>query len=167
MPRQADVWDRMGQGGRVSARASKKESPYADHGATFTVIGGLGARVHLFVRPEYRERFTGLFRDVLECDVRTLDFGLPLPILLVSFPDASAFSVEFTDAAAEEPCDGDYARALRGAWLEFRTDDVPAVQQKLHHAGIRSFAHPASSHVYFSAPGGQVFRIIDVGYRGP
>lgn len=63
------------------------------------MITGLGARVHLFVRPEQRERFTVLFRDVLRCEVRELDFGLPNPILLVSFGDGSAFSVEFSDDA--------------------------------------------------------------------
>ena len=52
-----------------------------------------GARVHLFVRPEARERFTLLFRDVLGCDAVELDFGLAHPVLLVSFGDGSRFSV--------------------------------------------------------------------------
>ena len=34
-------------------------------------------------------------------------------------------------------------------------------------AGIREFRHAGSTHVYFSAPGGQVFRLIDVAYDGP
>ncbi|MGZ3496115.1 MAG: hypothetical protein ACXWNK_13660 [Vulcanimicrobiaceae bacterium] len=67
------------------------------------MILGLGARVHLFVRPAYREQFTNVFRDVLMCHVRELDFGLPHPILLVSFGDGSAFSTEFTDDAPEDP----------------------------------------------------------------
>ena len=33
--------------------------------------------------------------------------------------------------------------------------------------GYSEFRHPGSSHVYFSAPGGQVFRLIDVDYEGP
>jgi hypothetical protein len=40
------------------------------------MIEGLGARVHLFVRPAFRERFIALFRDALQCDVRELDFGM-------------------------------------------------------------------------------------------
>ncbi len=32
---------------------------------------------------------------------------------------------------------------------------------------FREFRHPGSTHVYFSAPGGQVFRLIDVAYDGP
>ena len=29
------------------------------------------------------------------------------------------------------------------------------------------FRHPGSTHVYFSAPGGQVFRLIDIANDGP
>jgi hypothetical protein len=122
----------------------------------------------LFVRPEFRERFTALFRDVLECDVRELDFGLPHPIVLVAFADGSAFSVEFSDlafqAAAESPDDNN---AFRGAWIEFRTADLPGVHERLDRAGIPSFRHPGSPHRYFAAPGGQVFRVLDLEYRGP
>ena len=114
----------------------------------------------MFVRPTHRRQFTGLFRDVLDCDVRELDFGLQLPILLVSFADGSAFSVEFSQDAPDED-------AFCRTWIEFRTHDVAAIQQKLLEAGVRSFMHPASPHTYFTAPGGQVFRILDVGYRGP
>lgn len=132
-------------------------------------ITALGARVHLFVRPEHRERFTSLFRDVLECDATELDFGLPYPILLVSFPDGSRFSVEFSDLAPEDNRSGlvSDSTAFRGAWIEFRTTDVPGYQQKLSEAGIPGFHHPGSAHMYFSAPGGQIFRLLDVSYVGP
>jgi hypothetical protein len=39
--------------------------------------------------------------------------------------------------------------------------------RELREAGIREFRHPGSTHVYFSAPGGQVFRLIDMAYDGP
>jgi hypothetical protein len=132
-------------------------------------ITGLGARVHLFVRPEFREAFTVLFRDTLGCEVAEREFGLPYPILLVSFGDGSAFSVEFSELASEDPGGPvlDDARALRGAWIEFRTTDVPGSQRRLRDAGIREFTHPGSPHVYFAAPGGQVFRLIDISYHGP
>jgi hypothetical protein len=132
-------------------------------------ITALGARVHLFVRPEERERFTALFRDALGCDAIELDFGLPYPILLVSFRDGSAFSVEFSELAPTGNSGGtvDDTTAFRGAWIEFRTTDVPGSQQKLREAGIPEFRHPGSKHIYFSAPSGQVFRLLDVSYVGP
>ena len=133
------------------------------------MITAIGARVHLFVRPEYRDRFVELFRDVLGCQVRELDFGMAHPILFVGFGDRSGFSVEFTDFAAIEP-PGDTlesAGAPRGAWIEFLTDDLAGTQQKLRDAGIREFRHPGSTHLYYCAPGGQIFRLLDVAYEGP
>ena len=132
-------------------------------------ITALGARIHVFVRPAARDAFTALFRDVLDCDIVERDFGLPHPILLVQFPDRSGFSVEFSDLAPADP-PGDTltdASAGRGAWIEFRTTDVAGYQQRLRQAGIREFRHPGSAHAYFSAPGGQVFRLLDVSYDGP
>lgn len=93
----------------------------------------------------------------------------PYCILLVSFPDGSKFSVEFSDLAPEDS--GGYSiddtSAFRGAWIEFRTTDIAGFQQKLREAGIPEFRHAGSNHSYFSAPGGQIFRLLDVSYRGP
>jgi len=132
-------------------------------------LTALGARVHIFVRPDARERFTALFRDVLLCNVIEREFGLSHPIVLVPFPDGSAFSVEFTELAPEDPAGTTIndEQAFHGAWIEFRTDDVDGHLKKLREAGIREFRHPGSTHVYFSAPGGQVFRLLDVAYKGP
>jgi hypothetical protein len=133
------------------------------------MLTALGARVHLFVRPEVREAFTQLFRDVLRCQVVERDFGLPYPILLVSFDEGSSFSVEFTDLApdAASPETIDDEHAFHGAWIEFRTRDLDGTLAALRGGGVPEFRHPGSSHAYFSAPGGQVFRVLDVEYRGP
>lgn len=132
-------------------------------------MNALGARVHIFVQPAARERFTSLFKDVLGCTVIERDFGYAYPILFVPFPDGSGFSVEFSERAPQEhPGETiDDARAFHGAWLEFRVDNVPSWQEKLRNAGVREFTHPGSTHRYFSAPGGQVFRLIELDYNGP
>jgi hypothetical protein len=132
------------------------------------MLTALGARVHLFVKPAARDAFMALFRDVLRCQVVERDFGLEYPILLVTFDDGS-FSVEFTELAPEPSPDDrlDDEHALHGAWVEFRTPDVDGIQTALRDAGVPEFRHPGSPHAYFSAPGGQVFRILDVDYRGP
>ena len=130
---------------------------------------GLGARVHLFVRPETRERFVALFRDVLDCTVVELDFGTGQPILLVRFGDGSSFSVETSELAPAETASEKLTddSAFRGAWIEFRTGDVAGYTSRLAAAGIPHFRHPGSNHTYFSAPGGQVFRLLDNAYVGP
>jgi hypothetical protein len=133
-------------------------------------LEGLGARMHLFVQPAARDAFTALFRDVLACDVVERDFGMQFPILLVSFPDGSSFSVEFTELAAPiaEPGTAiDDENAFRGPWIEFRATDGDAVREALRGAGVAEFRHPGSPHAYFSAPGGQVFRVLDLTYEGP
>jgi hypothetical protein len=132
-------------------------------------IVALGARVHLFARPLARQRLRWLFEEVLGCSVVERDFGLADPIMLVRFADGSAFSVEFTELAPPDvpPPELDDEHAFRGAWIEFRTRTVVECQDRLRNAGIPEFRHRGSEHVYFSAPGGQVFRLVDVDYRGP
>jgi hypothetical protein len=137
--------------------------------ATRPGLSGLGARVHLFVRPESHERFVTLFRDVLDCSVAELDFGMDPPILLIRFGDGSSFSVETSALAHAEPTDEALTdeTAFRGAWIEFRTGDVAGYTRRLAEAGVPKFRHPGSSHACFSAPGGQVFRLLDDAYVGP
>lgn len=122
------------------------------------MISSLGARVHLLVRPNHRDALIALVRDVLGCEVRELNSGLRFPIAFVPFPDGSGFSVEFSREAPEES---------NGTWIEFRASDVVGVHAKLREAGLSSFRRPGSSHEYFRFPGGQIFRIIDLMYRGP
>ena len=132
-------------------------------------IQGLSPRVHLFVRPGERGAFTSLFRDTLGCEVVERDFGLPYPVVLASFSDGSRCSAEFTDLAPEG-APGDTVsddQSFRGAWLEFRTTDLAGDQQKLRSAGIPEFRHGGSTHAYFVAPSGQVFRLVDVEYESP
>src|SRR5919108_4724765 len=115
----------------VSAEVQHPESATPSH-VHAPMLTAIGARVPMFVRPAYREKFTQLFRDVLGCDTKELNFGFSYPVLLVSFPDHSAFSVEFTDLAPEvvQGDTIDDAHAFRGAWIEFRTRDVVAVSGK-------------------------------------
>ena len=132
-------------------------------------IVALGARVHVFVRPRAHDAFVALFRDVLGCDIQELDFGLEYPILFVPLDDGSGFSVEFSARAPAEVTDRprDDDNAFRGAWIEFRTAELDRLQAALRAAAIPEFRHLGSKHVYFCAPGGQVFRLLDIGYVGP
>jgi hypothetical protein len=61
----------------------------------------------------------------------------------------------------------DYANVRKGAWIEFRTDDLADTHARVDNAGVPSFSHPASPHRYFVDPCGQVFRVLDLNYRGP
>lgn len=132
-------------------------------------IAELSARMHMFVRSTDRSAFIDLFRGILQCELREIPFaGLDEPVIFVSLPCGGSFSVETTPLAPTEAnARIDDGTALRGAWLEFRSDQPGAAEDRLMKAGIPSFRHAGSPHVYFSAPGGQVFRVVARTYNGP
>lgn len=113
-------------------------------------------RVHIFARPEIKERLTWCFTTVLRCNPPgSLDGpGITEPILAFRFPAGGSLSVEFTDDAPEE------RHAHRGAWLEIQADDPAILREKILTAGLPQVHYPATTTFYFAAPGGQVFGIV-------
>lgn len=134
-------------------------------GAARGAVSGLGRRVHLFAQPSARPALTTMFKDLFGAVVAERDFGLAYPILVAAFGNGSLISVEFTDAAPRAPGvhEIDDRRALRGAWIEFRTTDVAAMERRLSAAGLPSFHHADTPFTYFSGPNGQVFRLAGTG----
>lgn len=116
----------------------------------------LSNSVHIYARPESREKLVWCFTTILGCEAVTSSDapGLPAPILAFRFPNGGALSVEFTEDALDE------RQARRGAWLEVKSDDPAALQRKVVEAGLPQVKHPANDHFYFVAPGGQVMRIV-------
>jgi catechol 2,3-dioxygenase-like lactoylglutathione lyase family enzyme len=61
--------------------------------------------------------------------------------------------------------DGVAARAedlLRSIYLELETDDVEQMRRKIIDFGVEVL-EMQDSHLYFQAPGGQVFRLVGIG----
>jgi len=52
---------------------------------------------------------------------------------------------------------------LKSIWLEIRTDDPKVLNAKIRDFGIREIESWDKDHLYFQAPGGQVFRVVKVG----
>lgn len=121
----------------------------------------LGNRAHVVVPPEAREPLIRCFTDVFGCEppVVLRAPGLAQPILAFRFPDGGSISFEFSSDAAGE------RRARDGAWLEVRSDDPSALEQKVLAAGLRRLSHPATRTFYFSLPGGLVLGIARDGGR--
>ncbi|SRR5712692_9242847 len=115
----------------------------------------LGNRVHIFARPNVKEKLTWCFTTVLGGRAAgTVNApGLTEPILAFAFPNGGSLSVEFSDEALDEPL------ARRGAWLEVKADDPAALKQRILEAGFAPVKHPATDSFYFAAPGGQILRI--------
>jgi hypothetical protein len=116
----------------------------------------LSNSVHIYARPESKERLAWCFTTLLGCEaVISSDApGLSVPVLAFRFAGGGALSVEFTEDALDEQ------QARWGAWLEIKADDAPALQRKVLESGLLRLKHPANDHFYFAAPGGQVFRIV-------
>ena len=63
-----------------------------------------------------------------------------------------------TYAAEDALSDDDFMKAI---FLELKTDDVQGMRQKITAFGVRVLDVP-DPHLYFQAPGGQMFRLVGV-----
>jgi hypothetical protein len=61
-------------------------------------------------------------------------------------------------AAEDALSDDDFLKAI---FLELRADDVEEVKRKITAFGVKVLPVP-DSHLYFQAPGGQVFRLVGI-----
>lgn len=121
----------------------------------------LSNSIHLYARPEKKEKFLEFFTSILGLEaVESSDaLGSPEPIYAFEFSNGASLSVEFTEDALSNQ------QAQRGAWLELRTDDAVELQQKMLAAGLPRVVHPYTPFFYIQAPGGQVFRIVSTNER--
>ena len=116
----------------------------------------LSNSIHLYARPDAKEKFLEFFTHILGLKaVESSDaVGSAKPIYAFAFSNGAGLSVEFTEDALSDQ------QALRGAWLELRTDDAEGLQQRVQAFGLKKVVHPYTPFFYVQAPGGQVFRII-------
>ena len=121
----------------------------------------LSNRVHIFARPNVKDKLAEFFTDILDCEllVSADAPGLPAPVLAFAFSNGASLSVEFTEDALNEK------QARRGAWLELRTDDSSALRKKILDAGLPRVEYLGNDYFYFQAPGGQVLRIASTNER--
>ena len=98
-----------------------------------------------------QEKIRKFYRDVLGCEItkQTEDIDY--------FRMGDGFFVAFLyeDNALADP------EWLKSIWLEVKADDVPTMKQKILTFGVREVNSRDKSHLYFQAPGGQVFRLVD------
>jgi catechol 2,3-dioxygenase-like lactoylglutathione lyase family enzyme len=97
-----------------------------------------------------RDRIRSFYRDVLGCDVRAESDEVDR-FALADFH----FCFVYQDAALDAR---DFLKAI---YLELAADDVAAVRQKVLGFGVTTLDVP-DPHLYFQAPGGQVFRIVGI-----
>jgi catechol 2,3-dioxygenase-like lactoylglutathione lyase family enzyme len=126
----------------------------------------LGNHAAVRVRRAERERIRKFYRDVLGCELtRKLDDK-------DDFRMAGDFHIAFlydrgrgaevdkgvTYAAAEALSNDDFLKAI---FLELKSDDVEEMRRRIVDFGVKVLDVP-DAHLYFQAPGGQVFRLVGI-----
>jgi hypothetical protein len=61
----------------------------------------------------------------------------------------------------DQPDESEFQRTGKSVWLELKSDNVEEMKQKILSFGVRKLDIP-DPHLYFQAPGGQVFRLVGV-----
>lgn len=97
-----------------------------------------------------RDRIRRFYRNVLGCDVRAQSDEVDRFQL-----DDFHFCFVYQGTALDER---DFLKAI---YLELKTDDTAAMRQRVLAFGVTTLDVP-DPHLYFQAPGGQVFRLVGV-----
>jgi catechol 2,3-dioxygenase-like lactoylglutathione lyase family enzyme len=118
------------------------------------------------VRRTDRDRIRKFYRDVLGCNlVREFDDKDDFRMgddFFIAFLYGGGRGVEadkgVTYAADDTLSDGDFLKAI---FLELKADNVEATRQRIVAFGVKVLDVP-DPHLYFQAPGGQVFRLVGI-----
>lgn len=125
----------------------------------------IGNHVAVRVARSERERIRAFYGEVLGCKLmRTFDdkddFRMGDDFYLAFLYD-SGRGVEVDRGVSYAPDDAlSDADFLKAMFLELKADDAGAMRRKIVEFGVRVLEVP-DPHLYFQAPGGQVYRLID------
>jgi catechol 2,3-dioxygenase-like lactoylglutathione lyase family enzyme len=110
----------------------------------------LGNHMAVFAAPSERERIRRFYCDILGAkaniksdDVDRIQLG------------ESHFCFVYKDTALDE------SEFLRATYLELKTNDTEGLKRRILSFGVKTLDVP-DVHLYFQAPGGQVFRIVGI-----
>ena len=118
------------------------------------------------VRRAERERIRTFYRDVLGCKImREFDDKDDIRLgdnfyigFLYGSGDGREADKGVTYAAEDALSDDDFSMAI---FLELATDHVEEMRRKIVAFGVKVLDVP-DVHLYFQAPGGQVFRLVGI-----
>jgi catechol 2,3-dioxygenase-like lactoylglutathione lyase family enzyme len=110
----------------------------------------LGNHTAVFAARSEQDRIRKFYCDVLGCKVRVKTNEVDRFQL-----DDLHFCFVYQSTALDE---NDFLKAIH---LELKTDNTEEMKQKILAFGIKKLDVP-DPHLYFQAPGGQVFRLVDI-----
>jgi catechol 2,3-dioxygenase-like lactoylglutathione lyase family enzyme len=116
-----------------------------------TVMSKVSFGNHSAIRVPYSllEKIRQFYRDVLGCEITKKADNVDY------FRMGDNFFVAFLydDSALAEP------EWLKSIWLEIKADDVLSAKKSILAFGVKEVTSQDKAHLYFQAPGGQVFRL--------
>jgi hypothetical protein len=107
---------------------------------------------HIVPRTE-RERIRKFFLDVLGAKLMRVREDADD----IRLGDNFHIGILYGDQADES----EFQRTGKSVWLELQTDNVEVMRQRILDFGVRKLDIP-DPHLYFQAPGGQVFRLVGI-----
>ncbi len=110
----------------------------------------LGNHTAVFAARSEQDRIRRFYRDVLGCTVRVENDEVDRFQL-----GDTHFCFVYQNTALQA---SDF---LKATYLELKTDDVEGMRQKIVSFGVNKLDVP-DPHLYFQAPGGQVFRLVGI-----
>ena len=112
----------------------------------------MGNHVKFNVPVALREKSREFYGKICGCK----SLPSPIPIMdLWEFEGGFVAGLFFYDDANVLP----EADLLKAAWLEIKTDDYEGMKARLLAFGVKQVEHGEKKHMYFQAPGGQVYRL--------
>jgi hypothetical protein len=110
----------------------------------------LGNHTAVYAARSAQDRIRKFYCDVIGCKVRVKTDEVDRFQL-----DDVHFCFVYQSTALDE---SDFLKAI---YLELKTDNIAALKQKILAFGVKTVDVP-DPHLYFQAPGGQVFRLVDI-----
>ena len=110
----------------------------------------IGNHSKIIARRSDQERIRSFYRDVLGC---TLTKETP-DVDYIKFHEGFFVAVLYQDSVSSDE------ELRRSIWLELRCDDPEELQKRILARGVHRIDMPDTAHLYFQAPGGQVFRVV-------
>jgi catechol 2,3-dioxygenase-like lactoylglutathione lyase family enzyme len=114
-----------------------------------------GNHAAVVVPRQDRDKVRRFYCDVL--GFRTTRQGDSKDDLQLGAGDYFHLSILYGDV----PDESELLRSGRSIYLELKSDDVDAMRQKILDTGVITIEMP-DPHLYFQAPGGQVFRLVGI-----
>lgn len=110
----------------------------------------IGSHSKFTALPSERERIRQFYQEVLGCKITKKSEQV----------DFFRIGEDFFIAALYEDVVLSQSDLLKSIWLEIKSDNPKGMRKNILEFGVKEIETWDKAHLYFQAPGGQVFRLI-------